>query len=65
MFETRGEEAVLRFAEEHIEPMIYENGPKDIGRQEYNNWKTQMVGLQLEEKTKLDRGIWIDRSNIS
>lgn len=47
LFETQGEDAVLSFAEENIEPMLYENGPRLIGAQEYQIWKTTMVSPLL------------------
>ena len=47
LFETKGEDAVLHFAEINIEPLLYEGGPRTIGVQEYNIWKTQMVNRYL------------------
>uniref|UniRef100_A0AC35U5Y8 ANK_REP_REGION domain-containing protein n=1 Tax=Rhabditophanes sp. KR3021 TaxID=114890 RepID=A0AC35U5Y8_9BILA len=47
-FEKEGEEGVLRFAAEKIEPMLFNNGtePQLIKYSDYNKWKTS-VNVQL------------------
>lgn len=47
VYEKEGEEGVLRFAAEKIEPMMYDNGDKTqlIKFADYVRWKKSMVGL--------------------